>query len=56
MVKIQLDLAEDEDRIVEMFKLGNNLNTKQEAVKKMIKYFKATIKPTNIKEKDYFEV
>ena len=55
MVKIQIDLAEDEDRIVEIYKLVNNLNTKQEAIKKMIKYFKATVKPTNIKEKDYFE-
>lgn len=56
MVKIQIDLSEEEDKIVEIYKLVNNLNTKQEAIKKMIKYFKAEIKPTHLKGKDYFEV
>lgn len=55
MTKIQIDLSEEEDRIVEIYKLVNNLNTKQDAIKKMIKYFKAEIKPTNIKEKEYFQ-
>jgi flavoprotein len=56
MVKIQIDLSEDEDKIVEMFKLSNNLKTKQEAIKQMVKYFKVEIKPTHLKEKDYFSV
>lgn len=56
MTKIQIDLDEEEDRIVEIYKLVNNLNTKQDAIKKMVKYFKAEIKPKNIKDKDYFEV
>lgn len=56
MVKIQIDLSEDEDKIVEIYKLANNLKTKQVAIKKMIKYFKVEIKPSLLKEKDYFEV
>ncbi len=56
MVKIQVDLDKEEDKTVEIFKLVNSLKTKQEAIKKMIKYFKADIKPKNLKEKDYFEV
>ena len=55
MVKIQIDLDEEEDRIVEIYKLSTKLKTKQEAIKKMVRYFKAEVKPTNIKEKDYFE-
>ena len=31
MVKIQIDLSDEEDKIVEVYKLMNNLNTKQEA-------------------------
>ena len=54
MVKIQIDLNEEEDKIVEIYKLVNNLNTKQDAIKKMIGYFKAEIKPKNLKEKEYF--
>lgn len=56
MVKIQVDLDEEEDKTVEIYKLVNSLKTKQEAIKNMIKYFKADIKPKNLKEKDYFEV
>ncbi|MDO9581382.1 MAG: DUF2683 family protein [Bacteroidales bacterium] len=56
MTKIQINLSEEEDKIVEIYKLVNNLKTKQEAIKKMVKYFKAEIKPTNLKQKDYFEV
>lgn len=56
MVKIQMDLSEEEDKIVEIYKLVNNLKTKQEAIKKMIKYFKAEIKPKNIKENDYYSI
>ncbi|HIH25852.1 DUF2683 family protein [Candidatus Woesearchaeota archaeon] len=56
MTKIQIDLDIEEDKTVEIYKLVNNLKTKQEAIKKMIKYFKAEVKPKNLKEKDYFEV
>lgn len=56
MVKIQVDLDDEEDKIVEIYKLVNNLKTKQDAIKKMVRYFKAEIKPKHIKEKDYFEV
>jgi hypothetical protein len=55
MVKIQIDLSDEEDRIVEIFKLSNNFKTKQEAIKNMVKYFKADITPRNIKEKEYFK-
>ena len=55
MVKIQIDLADDEDRIVEMYKLANNLKTKQEAIKQMVKYFQVEIKPKNIKKEEYFK-
>jgi flavoprotein len=54
MVKIQIDLSEDEDRIVEVYKLTKKLKTKQEAIKEMILYFEVSIKPTKVKEKDYF--
>lgn len=55
MTKIQIDLSKEEDKIVEIYKLVNNLKTKQEAIKKMVKYFKVEIKPKNLKEKDYFK-
>ncbi len=56
MVKIQIDLSEEEDKTVEIYKLVNNLKTKQEAIKQMINYFEAEVKPKNVKEKDYFSV
>ena len=56
MVKIQIDLDEEEDKLVEIYKLVNNMNTKSEAIKKMVRYFKAEVKPKNLKDKDYFEV
>ena len=56
MVKIQIDLSEEEDRIVEIYKLANKLKTKQEAIKEMVKHFEAEIKPKSIKDKDYFKV
>lgn len=56
MTKIQIDLDTEEDRIVEIYKLVNNLKTKQEAIKKMVRYFQAEVKPKNLKDKDYFEV
>jgi len=56
MVKIQLDLSNEEDKIVEVYKLVNDLKTKQDAIKQMIRYFKVEIKPKNLKEKDYYSV
>ncbi|MFA5333679.1 MAG: hypothetical protein WC376_04240 [Candidatus Nanoarchaeia archaeon] len=55
MVKIQLDLSKEEDKIVEVYKIVNNLKTKQEAIKKMLAYFKATITPDNVKKEEYFK-
>lgn len=55
MVKIQIDLSDDEDRIVDVFKMVNRLKTKQEAIKEMIKHFEVEIKPKNVKEKEYFK-
>jgi len=56
MVKILIDLSDDEDKIVEVYKLMNNLKTKQEAIKQIVQYFKVDIKPKNVKEKDYYSV
>lgn len=55
MVKIQLDLDEEEDRIVEIYKLMNRLKTKQEAIKKMLRYFKVEVKPKSVRYTDYFK-
>lgn len=55
MVKIQIDLNEEEDRIVEIYKLANRLNTKSDAIKKMIQYFEAEVKPKNLKDREYFK-
>ena len=55
MTKIQIDLSEEEDKIVEIYKLVNNLKTKQEAIKKMVKYFKVEIKPKNMKKGEFFK-
>ena len=55
MVKIQVDLTKEEDKIVEVYKLVHELKTKQEAVKQMVRYFKADIKPKNLKEKEFFK-
>jgi hypothetical protein len=55
MVKILIDLSKEEDRIVEIYKLVNNLKTKQEAVKEMVKFFEAEVTPTKLKKKEYFK-
>ena len=56
MVKIQIDLDEEEDKIAEVYKLVNNLKTKQEAIKKMIKYFKVKIIPERMnKDEEYYK-
>jgi len=56
VVKIQIDLSKEEDKIVEIYKLVHDLNTKQDAIKQMIHYFKADVKPKHLKEKDYYSV
>ncbi len=48
MVKIQIDLSKDEDKIVEVYKLINDLKTKQDAIKHMIGYFKVNVTPKNL--------
>ena len=55
MVKIQMDLSEKQDRIVDVFKMVNRLKTKQEAIKAMIEHFEVEIKPKNVREKEYFK-
>lgn len=55
MTKIQIDLSKEEDKIVEIYKLVNDLRTKQEAIKKMIRYFNADITPRNFKAKEFFK-
>ena len=55
MVKIQIDLSQDEDSIVEVYKSVNKLKTKQEAIKAMIKHFEVSIKPKNVGAKEYFK-
>jgi len=56
MAKIQIDLSKEEDKIVEIYKLVHDLKTKQEAIKQMIRYFEAEIKPKKLNDKDYFSV
>ena len=56
MVKILIDLSDDEDKITEVYKLVNNLKTKQDAIKKMIQYFEVNITPKNLKKnEDYYK-
>lgn len=56
MVKIQIDLSKEEDKIVEIFKLINDFKTKEEAIKKIIKHFEVKIRPTNLsKEEEYYK-
>jgi len=56
MAKIQIDLSKEEDKIVEVYKLVHDLKTKQEAIKQMVRYFEAEIKPKKVNNKDYFSV
>jgi len=56
MAKIQIDLSKEEDKTVEVYKLVHDLKTKQEAIKQMIRYFEAEIKPKKLSNKDYFSV
>ena len=55
MVKILIELSEDEDKFVEVYKLVKNLNSKQDAIKEMIRYFAVDIRPKHIGEKEYFK-
>ncbi len=55
MVKIQINLSDEEDKIVEIYKLSNSLKTKEEAIKEMVKFFKVKIQPAFLKEKEYFK-
>ena len=55
MVKLQLELSEQENSIVEVYKTVNKLKTKQEAIKEMIKHFEVEIKPKNVQNKEYFK-
>jgi len=56
MVKILIDLSKEEDKIVEVYKLVNDLKTKQEAIKQIIKYFRVNITPKNLrKHEDYYK-
>jgi len=54
MVKILIDLSNNEDKIVEVFKLVHELKTKQEAIKQMIRYFEVNITPKNIKKNEEY--
>lgn len=56
MPKILIELNEEEDRFVEVYKIMKNLQTKQDAIKEMIHYFAVEIKPKNLSEKEYFKV
>jgi hypothetical protein len=56
MAKIQINLSDEEDKIVEIYKLVHDLKTKEEAIKQMVRYFEAEIKPKKLTNKDYFSV
>jgi len=56
MAKIQINLSDEEDKIVEIYKLVHDFNTKEEAIKQMVRYFEAEIKPKKLTNKDYFSV
>lgn len=56
MVKLLLDLSEEEDKIVEVYKLVNRLKTKQEAIKNMIQHFEVNITPKRLsKHEEYYK-
>ena len=55
MVKLQLELSDEENGIVEVYKSVNKLKTKQDAIKAMITHFEVSIKPKNIKSAEYFK-
>jgi hypothetical protein len=55
MVKMLIELSDEEDKIVEVYKVVKNMNSKQEAIKEMIRYFAVEIRPKNLEEKEYFK-
>ncbi len=55
MVQIQVDLSEEENKIVGAYKAVNSLPTKEDAIKSMVRYFEVDIKPKNLKEKEFFK-
>lgn len=56
MTKIQIELSEAEDKIVEVYKLVHNLRTKEEAIKQMVRFFKVKIVPENVsKDEEYYK-
>jgi hypothetical protein len=55
MVKMLIELSDDEDKIVEVYKVVKNMNSKQDAIKEMIRYFAVEIRPKNLGEKEYFK-
>ena len=44
MVKLQIDLSEQENKIVEVYKALKGFETKEETVKRIIKEFKTKLK------------
>lgn len=54
MTKIQIELSSEEDKIVEVYKIAMDLKTKEEAIKKMVRFFKVKINPVNLKDKEYY--
>jgi hypothetical protein len=54
MVKIQLDLSEQEDRLVELYKVVNGMKSKEDAIKAMIRFFRVNITPKNVDKNDVF--
>jgi hypothetical protein len=56
LVKIQIDLSNGEDKIVEVYKIVYDLKTKEEAIKRMISYFKVKVIPEKLnKEEEYYK-
>ena len=45
--KMQIDLTDDEDRIVELHKIANRNRTKEESIKQMVQAFDADLEPRN---------
>jgi hypothetical protein len=56
MTKIQINLSESEDKIVEVYKIVYGLNTKEEAIKQMVGYFRVKVIPEKLnKEEEYYK-
>jgi hypothetical protein len=54
MPKIQIQLSDHEDKIVEAYKLVYGLKTKEEAIRKMITFFKVKIVPEKVSKDEEF--